>query len=229
MEIDFFLWPILLPLILLVVYAIVRHRKVFRFSILLLVVEICIVILYWPLISLGLFSSFTYIFVKYLLFIFIPLLLIVLFTENQVKDQLLIIGLGKKGLKRSMIFFLLFLPVMFIVSGVVTYLSGNFYPSSLYFGVLSFFESFSEEFFFRGVLFLVLLTYVDIRLAYVISLASFILVHPQHLTSLFILPTVVQGILTLEIVRRSNNLVGAWFLHGVNRIFLLLVIPFLLG
>jgi membrane protease YdiL (CAAX protease family) len=118
---------------------------------------------------------------------------------------------------------------MLIVSGVISYLSGNIVQGSLDAGVVSFFESFTEEFYFRGLLFLVLMAYIDVRLAYVISITSFVLVHPQHLTSFFIVPTILQGLLTLEIVRRSNNLIGAWLLHGANRIFLLLVLPFLFG
>ena len=118
---------------------------------------------------------------------------------------------------------------MLIFSGAISYLSGNFVQGSLEAGVISFFESFTEEFYFRGLLFLVLAAYIDVRLAYVISITSFVLAHPQHLISYFIIPTIVQGILTLEIVRRSNNLIGAWLLHGANRIFLLVILPFLFG
>ena len=38
-----------------------------------------------------------------------------------------------------------------------------------------------------------------------------------------------QGILTIEICRRSNNLTGAWLLHGINRFFIIAIVPLLLS
>jgi hypothetical protein len=57
------------------------------------------------------------------------------------------------------------------------------------------------------------------------SLASFIFIHPQNLTTLFIVGTIIQGIVTLEIARRSQNIFGSWMLHGSNRFFELVLLP----
>jgi len=228
MILDFFLWPFLLPLIALFIYCVWRKRSALQISGLILLSGICIVGVYWPLISMD-FFPFNYIIIKFLLFVFVPILLLKILLKKQFRDILISNGLQKKGMKNSVFLFLIFLPIMLIFSGALVYLSGNSVQGALDAGVISFFESFTEEFYFRGLLFLVLIAYIDVRVAYVVSITSFVLVHPQHLTSFFILSTIVQGILTLEIVRRSNNLVGAWLLHGANRIFLLLILPFLFG
>jgi hypothetical protein len=52
--------------------------------------------------------------------------------------------------------------------------------------------------------------------------------HPQNLTNIFIIGTIVQGILTIEIARRSQNIIGSWLLHGSNRFFELVIIPLLM-
>lgn len=229
MEINFFLWPFLLPLIALVIYSAGRKRSSLQISGLLLISGICIVGVYWPLITLDFFQPFTYIIVKFLLFVFVPVLFLNVLLKKQFRDIFITSGLQKKGLKNSVFLFFIFLPIMLLFSGAISYLSGNFVQGSLDTGAISFIESFTEEFYFRGLLFLVLAAYIDVRMAYVVSITSFVLVHPQHLTSFLVVPTIVQGILTLEIVRRSNNLIGAWLLHGVNRIFLLVILPFLFG
>ncbi len=229
MELNFFLWPFLLPLIALLIYSVWRKRSALQISSLILISGICIVGVYWPLISMDFFQPLNYFFVKLLLFVFVPILFLNILLKKQFRDIFLSCGLQKKGLKNSVFLFFIFLPIMLIFSGAISYLSGNIVQGSLDGGVISFIESFSEEFYFRGLLFLVLTAYIDMRLAYVISIISFVLVHPQHLTTLFIIPTMIQGLLTLEIVRRSNNLIGAWLLHGANRIFLLLILPFLFG
>ncbi|MCK4332984.1 MAG: CPBP family intramembrane metalloprotease [Thermoplasmatales archaeon] len=96
-------------------------------------------------------------------------------------------------------------------------------------GIISFFEAFTEEFFFRGILFIFLLNRTNLKIAYITSLASFVLVHPQHLTTIFLVATIVQGILTIEICRRSDNLTGTWLLHGINRFFIIAIVPLLLS
>jgi hypothetical protein len=68
----------------------------------------------------------------------------------------------------------------------------------------------------------------NLKIAYVTSLTSFILMHPQNFTNLFIVSTIVQGILTIEICRRSSNLTGAWIVHGTNRFFSIVLYPLLM-
>jgi hypothetical protein len=66
------------------------------------------------------------------------------------------------------------------------------------------------------------------KIAYVTSFASFVLMHPQNLATIFIIGMIIQGCLTLEITRRSNNILGAWMLHGSNRFFELVLLPLLM-
>jgi membrane protease YdiL (CAAX protease family) len=134
----------------------------------------------------------------------------------------------KQGLRKSLFWFLLFLPIMFIVSGLIQYFNGATWSADPVAGTISFFEAFTEEFFFRGILFIFLLQKTNMKIAYVTSLACFILVHPQNLTTLFIVGTIIQGIVTLEIARRSQNIIGSWMLHGSNRFFELAILPLFL-
>jgi membrane protease YdiL (CAAX protease family) len=81
-----------------------------------------------------------------------------------------------------------------------------------------FFEAFTEEFFFRGVLFLYLLSKTNVKIAYLTSVPAFVLMHPQHFTSLFIISTVTQAILLTVITHKTKNIIGPWVAHGLNRI-----------
>jgi membrane protease YdiL (CAAX protease family) len=134
----------------------------------------------------------------------------------------------KQGLKKSFFWFLLFLPIMLVVTGCIQFFIGVTWNSNIEAGTISFFEAFTEEFFFRGILFIFLLQKTNMKIAYVTSLASFILIHPQNLTNLFIVGTIIQGFVTLEIARRSQNIIGSWMLHGSNRFFELVLLPLLM-
>ena len=125
MDLDFFLWPLLLPLFYLVLYTFLKHRQLFRFSISIFISGVCIVGLYWPLLSFDFFQLFNYFIVKYLLFIFLPVLLIILLTRKHVTDLIKSSGLQRKGWKNSIYLCILFLPIMLFVSGGITYLSWN--------------------------------------------------------------------------------------------------------
>lgn len=189
---------------------------------------VLIVVLYWPLLTSNFFSTYTYIAVKVLLFILLPLgafLLIKRDTSPLHGDRY---GIKKNGLKKSCFFFMLFLPIMLIVTFVIKYINGVSADVDVAVGTLSFFEAFTEEFFFRGILFFFLLKKTNLTIAYLTSLASFTLMHPQNLTNIFIIGTIVQGILTIEIARRSQNIIGSWLLHGSNRFFELVIIPLLM-
>jgi len=37
-----------------------------------------------------------------------------------------------------------------------------------------------------------------------------------------------QGLITIEICRRTNNVAGAWIVHGTNRFFSIAIYPFLM-
>ena len=231
MEFDLFLWPMLVPMILPLLYSSVKMRASFKDIGLLFLLMSGIVLVYWPLITSNLVGDYTYSVMKFALFVFLPLLALLISQRQRIVDILHTLGLHRQGVHKSILWFLVLVPLMLIVTGGIAYYNGVNYHPHFVLGVVSFFESFSEEFFFRGILFLYLVKRTSLPIAYITSLGSFILMHPQHLQQIgtfFIFSTILQGILTLEIVRRSDNLIGAWLLHGTNRVFSLVVLPLLL-
>jgi membrane protease YdiL (CAAX protease family) len=120
------------------------------------------------------------------------------------------------------------IPIMLGVMFLVVWIGGFSNEGNIYLGILSFFESLTEEVYFRGVLLLYLWKKTNLPIAYATSLSSFVLVHPQHFISLFLVSTIIQGILTSEIARRSKNIMGSWLLHGINRLASIALFPFIL-
>jgi membrane protease YdiL (CAAX protease family) len=226
---QFFLWPFLIPIFGLLMYSIIYEHKNSRIVGSVLLSGIIVVLTYLYLLESNIFGQYTYIFVKYLLFILIPCLLILFGGKFVINDFIKMVGISRTGFFSSLKWGLLLLPIMLGVTIIVYFYQGFSSGIDVFFGVVSFFESFSEEFFFRGILFLLLIHFFRFEIVFIVSLFSFILVHPHHLSNVFIFVTIIQGLLTLEIVRRSKNLTGAWLLHGMNRLFSLLVIPFLMG
>jgi len=189
---------------------------------------IFIVIFYWPL-TLNIQSPANII-TKSILFVIVPLLILALHLKDKkdISKEFELIGISKKNIKKSIVLGIIFLPIMLFITFLVQYYIG--FPTSdsdVFIGIMSFIESFTEEFFFRGILFLFLMSKTNFKIAYITSLACFILAHPQNLTSFFIIGTIVQGILTLEICRRTRNLIGPWIVHGTNRFFSIAVLPFI--
>jgi membrane protease YdiL (CAAX protease family) len=229
MEINLFLWPMLLPMIIPLVYC-VRYQKKSMSDILIIILSmVIIIIVYWPLVTSNIFSSYTYVVTKFLLFLLLPLFLLVFLHRNVVLLHPGIYGIKKEGMKTSFLWFMIFLPIMLLTTGIIQYTQGIQWNSNVFSGIISFFEAFSEEFFFRGILFVFLIKKTTLKIAYVTSFGSFLLMHPQNLFTLLSLITILQGILTIEIARRShNNITGSWFLHGFNRFFQLTLLPFIL-
>jgi membrane protease YdiL (CAAX protease family) len=218
----------LVPMILPLVYS-MKYKKDALFEIgTISAVMTFIVILYWPLLTSNFLLTYTYIGTKVLLFVFLPLVALLLIHRNFSPPQCSNYGIQIKSLKKSIFWCLLFLPIMIIVTGLIQYFYGITWSADLVAGLVSFFEAFTEEFLFRGILFIFLIQKTTMKIAYVTSLMSFILMHPQNITSLFIIGTMVQGILTLEIARRSQNIIGSWVLHGSNRFFSLVLLPLLM-
>lgn len=227
-ELNFFLWPMLLPLIIPLVYCI-KNKMTSCFEILLIaVIMIFIVIFYWPL-TLNIQSPANII-TKSILFVIVPLLILSLRLKDKkdISKEFELIGISKKNIKKSIVLGIIFLPIMLFITFLVQYYI--VFPTSdsdVFIGIMSFIESFTEEFFFRGILFLFLMSKTNFKIAYITSLSCFILAHPQNLTSFFIISTIVQAILTLEICRRTRNLIGPWIVHGTNRFFSIAVLPFI--
>lgn len=194
---------------------------------------IFIVVAYWPLIC-G-FNSSAYIVTKFLLFVLIPLVVLYITwrIRNKTKKKkqefsFKQFGITEEGFEKSLKLGFLFIPIMLLVTFIAKYMIGGSFNGDFSLGVVSFVESFTEEFFFRGILFIFLMSRTNLKIAYITSFASFILMHPQNFSNPFIISTIVQGFLTIEICRRSKNLVGPWVLHGTNRFFSIVILPFIL-
>jgi membrane protease YdiL (CAAX protease family) len=223
---DFFLWPMLIPLFIPLVYAL-RYKKNALLEVALIsLIMVLIVIFYWPLTIV--LSTSSNIITKFSLFIVLPLIVLYIswrLLNNKEDFTFDMFGITNTGIEKSLKLGFLFIPLMLFVTFIAKYLIGGVSEPYFSLGVISFIESFTEEFFFRGLLFLFLASKIDLKIAYITSLLSFILMHPQNLTNPFIISTIVQGILTLEICRRSKNLAGAWVLHGTNRFFSIVILP----
>ena len=228
MEFDFFLWTMLIPMLFPLFYCFTYKKESLAEVGTITMSMILIVIFYYPLETSKFLSTNTYTAVKILLFVLLPLLLLFIIKRKKFILNLEQFGIKREGLKKSVWLSILFLPIMLGITTIIYtfYINGTVFDVIA--GLISFFEAFTEEFFFRGILFIYLLQRTNLKIAYITSLASFILVHPQHLFSIFIIGTIVQGILTIEICRRSDNLLGAWLLHGANRLFAIALLPFLL-
>ena len=228
MVFNLFLWPMLVPMIIPLFYCYIYRKESLAEIGTITASMFLIVILYWPLLTANFLSTQTYVTVKFLLFVILPIICLQIVKRNKSPLNLKYYGIKKEGLKKSIWLCILFLPIMLGVTIVIQYVNGVILDADAWAGIISFFEAFTEEFFFRGILFIFLLSRTNLRIAYITSLASFVLIHPQHLATIFIIGTIVQGILTIEICRGSDNLIGAWLLHGVNRFFAIAIIPLLL-
>jgi len=228
MEFNFFLWPMLIPLTLPIIYCLFYKKDRLGEVLTITLSMIVIVVFYWPL-SLKYYVEAN-LYVKILLFVFVPFILLYFYdvlhryfskSEEKIFDWKSF-AIGFKGLEKSLKLGLIFLPIMLLVSFIVVSYSGSFGGNTVFTGSIYFFESITEEILFRGILFLFLFKRLkNLYVAYITSLLCFILMHSQYFYSISIVPTIVQGILTIEIVRRSRNLFGAWVLHGFNRFFIL--------
>ncbi|MBN2603828.1 MAG: CPBP family intramembrane metalloprotease [Candidatus Thermoplasmatota archaeon] len=226
MEFNFFLWPMLVPLVLPVIYCIIYRRNRLGEVLTLVFSMIIIVLFYWPL-SLEFYVDAN-LYVKIFLFVLVPLILLFIYdilhryllkSDEKIFDWKLF-GISSNGLEKSLKLGLIFLPIMLLASFIIINYSGSIGDISIFNGSIYFVESITEEILFRGILFLFLFNRLkNIYVAYTTSLLCFIFMHTQYFESISIVPTIIQGILTTEIVRRSNNLLGAWVLHGFNRFF----------
>ena len=131
------------------------------------------------------------------------------------KDILSKLGIRKENLAKSLIYGL----IAAAITITITVLVIQTMPFDWVYRIIMFFEAFTEEFFFRGLLFLYLLSKTDLKVAYVTSILGFVLMHPQHFSSFFLISTITQGILLTVVVHKTKNITGAWVGHGLNRFF----------
>ena len=227
----FFLWPMLLPMIIPIAYCWKYSKENLGKLWPIILSMVLIVALYASMFNiLPITYHLEYTIIKFIIFVFMPLAILYFWDrEKNLKASLADFGIRKKGTEESLKLSAFMLPAMLGTIAIVSFLLGRSYdPTEPIYSILSFFESFTEEFFFRGILFLYLWKFVDIRIAYITSIASFVLMHPQYFWGLGMVTGIVQGILTTIIVHKSKNLAGAWVLHGASRIFAMSFLPWFL-
>ena len=227
----FFLWPMLVPMIIPIVYCWKYSRENLGKLWPIILSMVLIVALYTSLFdNLPVPYYIDYTTIKFIVFVFMPLAILYMWDrERTLKERLADFGIRKKGTEESLKLSAFVLPVMLASIAFTSFmLERSYNPSEPVNSIIMFFESFTEEFFFRGILFLYLWKFVDIRIAYITSMASFILMHPQYFWGLAMLPGIVQGILTTIIAHRTKNLAGPWVLHGASRIFAMSFLPWFL-
>ena len=229
----FFLWPMIIPIIIPIIYCWKWKPDNLKHIWPILLSMILIVVLYTTL--LKAFDTpqeyyVGYTIAKFILFVFLPLGILYWRSDDRDLRKILSgLGVRRKGAGKSLKLSILFLPIMLISWYVIAILLERSYPpSSIASGIIMFIESFTEEFFFRGIMFLYLWKFMDVRIAYITSMASFILMHPQYFWGLGMIPAIVQAILTTVMAHRSKNLAGPWVLHGTTRIFSLSILPWFL-
>ena len=156
---------------------------------------------------------------KVILFILFPVVTVVLLERWRLRDCFLCLGIRKTALSRSIVYGIIAAAVTILITILVITTT----PFDVMFRTIMFFEAFTEEFYFRGFLFLYLLSKTNIKVAYTTSILGFILIHPQHFTSLFLLSTIAQGVLLTVVAHKTKNILGPWIGHGLNRFFPVLI------
>ena len=228
---DLFLWPMLVPMIIPVVYCWKYSKDSLGKLWPIILSMVLIVVLYTSMFGIiPVPYHVDYTLIKFILFVFMPLAILYMWDRKRpLKERLADFGIRKKGTEESLKLSAFVLPAMLASIAFTSFmLERSYNPSEPIYSILSFFESFTEEFFFRGILFLYLWKFVDIRIAYITSMASFILMHPQYFWGLAILPGIVQTILTTIIAHKTKNIAGPWVLHGASRIFAMSFLPWFL-
>jgi len=161
----------------------------------------------------NIFGSVGYTIAKFILFVILPIVAILYIEKWGLKEILITVGVRKKNLPRSIVYGL----GAAIVTILITIIVSTTFKIDIVWHIVMFFEAFTEEFFFRGILFLYLLKKTNLRVAYPTSIIGFILIHPQHFTSIFIVSTIIQAILLTIIADKTKNIIGPWISHGLNR------------
>jgi membrane protease YdiL (CAAX protease family) len=203
---------LLLGLLIPLVYALIFRRGSLRAVAVLYATGIVMVALY-PLNSqLGFFGGYAAL--KALLFIILPMAALYCIERWNVREILANAGIRRKNSGRSIVFGLSAAGVTVAITLLVATPIGF----DAAWAVVMFLESMTEEFYFRGILLLYLARKTGMKVAYATSVISFIIIHPQNFSSLFIVSTAAQGILLAAIAQKTKNIIGPWVSHGLNRV-----------
>jgi membrane protease YdiL (CAAX protease family) len=176
------------------------------------------IVLLYPLISyVSTEETYTIVYFigKLVLFTFFPLIVLAYVEKNNLLIFIQKSGVRKKHLGMSLVLGLIALCITLLIGMFISgQSSANTDPV---WNVIMFFEAFNEEFLFRGVFFLYLSKLTNTPVAFTTSVLAFTLAHPQHFTSLFLISTLMQGILLGLVTVKTENIIGPWISHGLNR------------
>lgn len=219
MVIDLGSFPIALlifALLIPIAYSLKNNRKNLRSILFITIASIGTIVLY-PLVSFlsSAIPSFGYTIGKTIIFVILPIITILYIERCKLKDVFRKLGVRRTNLPRSVLFGI----AVGIITITITVFVSSITQFDILFRSIMFFESFTEEFFFRGFLFLYLLSKTNFNVAFLTSVLGFILVHPQNFTTLFIISTIAQGVLNTVVAHKTKNIIGPWVSHGMNRFF----------
>ncbi len=158
---------------------------------------------------------------KIILFTIVPLFIYVFLEKGGITTALVELGVKKEKILPSVVWGIGVVIITLFIGLVVAWEQEGI--TSLYWNIIMFFDAFNEEFLYRGFFFLYLWKITDVRVAYLTSNLAFILTHPQHFYSLFMISTVTQGILLTVVTHKTKNIVGPWVSHGLNRTIIQLI------
>ena len=138
----------LLPMFIPLFYCLRFKKESFADTGIIFLVMVIIVVIYWPL-TIALVTT-SNILVKFLLFVFLPILLLLIFRHDKSVLNLSLYGIKKDRLKGSLILGFLFIPIMIIVTFIVKFYIGVTSEPDTVLGVISFLESKVWELFLKS-------------------------------------------------------------------------------
>jgi membrane protease YdiL (CAAX protease family) len=206
--------PLIFALLIPLLYCLVNKKSEMKNMLVLFVSGIIMVALYPIIFYLpNSFGIAGYAFIKFIIFVCLPIVTILYLEKWDLMKILYNVGINKDNLSKSIIFGLIAAVIMIVVVLIIS----TTFQTDIYWYVITFIESFTEEFYFRGVLLLYLAQKVDIRIAFATSIIGFIVVHPQHFITTFLISTTIQAVLLAIVVYKTKNIIGAWIAHGLTR------------
>lgn len=163
-----------------------------------------------------------YFMAKLIIFVLLPIPVLMYLEKWTARSVMINVGVRRLNMERSIAYGLIAATITIAISlAISVYTNAGAGGLDAVWGSIMFLDAFTEEFLFRGVFFLYLMTLIDWRLAFITSVLAFVLVHPQYFIgtlSMFILVTITQAILLTWVAYKTKNIIGAWISHGLNRI-----------
>jgi membrane protease YdiL (CAAX protease family) len=231
-ETDLGQFPIALMAIVLlvpIVYCVVWKRESLRRTIALWLLSVAIVALY-PVVIFAFqhAGDFGYFLAKFVFFVLLPVALLMFIEGWSAKTVMINVGVRRKNLERSIAYGLLAaIAVIAVTVGIRLIIGSTSSSIDASWSVAMFLDAFTEEFLWRGVFFLYLMTLIDWRVAAGTSIVGFVLMHSQYIGSLFIVATITQAVLLTWVTYKTKNIIGPWISHGLSRIAPQLVIEWI--